>query len=302
MVEVLNEKSNDFSFHWVYVYSPTPEELKTLAKKYKLPRSAVQDCLEPEHMPKYELLDEVSFMIMRRYDELEAKSNINTIQGLTRKIAVFCSNDLFISIHRSNQPFIYHLKYNFVDKGKCTSTYQLLFKLMDFALTTFERPAYELSEELHKFESEVFLKTHTPSLLEKLYNLRAKADVIRRVLLMTSEIVDNIHSRSKDEIYTRDTLDLFKRINNYYDTIVTNSNHLLNIYFSLSSNRINEVMRILTIFSVFFMPLTFLVGVYGMNFKHMPELDYKWAYPATWGVMVLITMFIFVWFKRKKWL
>ncbi len=71
---------------------------------------------------------------------------------------------------------------------------------------------------------------------------------------------------------------------------------------SLSSQRTNEVMRILTLFSVFFMPLTFIVGIYGMNFEFMPELKQRWGYPAVLILMALVAVAIYRWFKRKRWL
>jgi magnesium transporter len=81
-----------------------------------------------------------------------------------------------------------------------------------------------------------------------------------------------------------------------------NTNHLLNIYFNISSQRTNETMRVLTIFSVFFMPLTFIVGIYGMNFHNMPELSWQYGYPATIAAMAIVTIVIYSWFRRKKWL
>ncbi len=71
---------------------------------------------------------------------------------------------------------------------------------------------------------------------------------------------------------------------------------------SLASQKTNEVMRVLTVFSVFFMPLTFIVGVYGMNFEFMPELKYPFAYWIVWAAMILITIGVFFWFRKKRWL
>jgi len=81
-----------------------------------------------------------------------------------------------------------------------------------------------------------------------------------------------------------------------------NVNHLLNLHVSLTSNRTNEVMRVLTVFSVFFMPITFIVGVYGMNFRYLPELEMQYGYFYVWLLMLGITAVLFIWFKRKGFL
>jgi magnesium transporter len=77
---------------------------------------------------------------------------------------------------------------------------------------------------------------------------------------------------------------------------------LLDIYMSSLSNKMNEVMKVLTVFASIFIPLTFLVGIYGMNFEYMPELKWKWAYPALWAVFIAIPAVLLVYFKKKKWL
>ena len=85
-----------------------------------------------------------------------------------------------------------------------------------------------------------------------------------------------------------------------YEEVDNSTNNLLNIYIGLASQRTNEIMRVLTIFSVFFMPLTFIVGIYGMNFQYMPELEMKaGAYPVTMLSMFLITVGIYIWFRKK---
>jgi magnesium transporter len=87
-----------------------------------------------------------------------------------------------------------------------------------------------------------------------------------------------------------------------FDVLSDNINHLLNVYFSAASQRTNEIIRVLTIFSVFFLPLTFIVGVYGMNFDFMPELRWRLGYPGVLLLMAAVTIVIFLWFKRRKWL
>ena len=85
------------------------------------------------------------------------------------------------------------------------------------------------------------------------------------------------------------------------DELVDDINSLLNFHLSLLQNRTNDIIRTLTIITVFFIPLTFLVGLYGMNFKFMPELGWKWAYPGIWGLMLGISAGIFFWIRKKGW-
>ena len=87
-----------------------------------------------------------------------------------------------------------------------------------------------------------------------------------------------------------------------YGQVLEDVNNLLNLSMSFAAQRTNDVMKVLTIFSVFFLPITFIAGVYGMNFQFMPELAQKWGYPASLALMAVVTFIIYQWFKRKKWL
>jgi magnesium transporter len=88
----------------------------------------------------------------------------------------------------------------------------------------------------------------------------------------------------------------------FADELLDDANTLLSVQLAVASHRTSEVMRILTVFSVFFLPLTFIVGVYGMNFEHMPELRERWGYPVILALMVGVTLVIYRWFRRRGWL
>jgi magnesium transporter len=77
---------------------------------------------------------------------------------------------------------------------------------------------------------------------------------------------------------------------------------MLDIYLSSISNRLNSVMKVLTIIATIFMPLTFIAGIYGMNFKYMPELEWRWGYPAVWLIVMIIGVSMLLYFKKKKWM
>ena len=104
------------------------------------------------------------------------------------------------------------------------------------------------------------------------------------------------------EIYFRDTLDHAIQINETLETIRESIATLMDIYLSSVSNKMNEVMKVLTIIATIFIPLTFIAGIYGMNFQYMPELNWKYGYFAVWGVILLVVLFLGYLFKKKKWL
>lgn len=99
--------------------------------------------------------------------------------------------------------------------------------------------------------------------------------------------------------------DLKENAEGYYfwaDQLHEEVTNLLSMHVAMASQRTNDVMRVLTVFSAFFLPLTFIVGVYGMNFTHMPELEQRWGYPAVLAVMIGVCVAIFAWFRRNGWL
>jgi len=104
------------------------------------------------------------------------------------------------------------------------------------------------------------------------------------------------------KIYLRDIYDHTIQTIDTIETFRDMVSGMLDIYLSSVSNRLNSVMKVLTIIATIFMPLTFLAGIYGMNFKYMPELEWRWGYPAIWLIMIGIGIFMLVYFKKKNWL
>jgi len=146
------------------------------------------------------------------------------------------------------------------------------------------------------------LKPLTKEILKDLYLIRRKASVCMRLVLLTKEVINKIPIENNDIVVLQDLKDLHLKLTTLFDQAHEDSNHLLDIYLSLSSKNSNEVMKVLTIFSVFLLPPTFIVGLYGMNFDFMPELHYRWSYPIVIVVIIAISAIIYFWFKRKKWL
>lgn len=292
---------NEIGFKWIDILGPSPEELHEVANQYGIHEAFVADVLQPEHLPKYEPVGNTSFFILRYYSAKE-NTEFDTIQGLTNKIAIFQTDDLVITIHRVEIDFINDLKKNLIDTGQCKGTFHLLNRLIKSVFQSYEAPAYWLAKEIDSYEAQTFLKQKTPPILKGLYHVKRQIEVSRRLLILSKDILEQIDDPEHQDPNTRDTRDLYIRMLTQFDTMSENTNHLLTLYFSISAQRTNEIIRVLTVFSVFFMPLTFIVGIYGMNFDFMPELGWKLGYPGIMLVMLGVTLSIYTWFRRKHWL
>lgn len=288
-------------FEWVDLTNPSQQELEALAQQYNLYPTIVKDCLEPDHLPKFEAINEVSFVITRLYHPAKDK-DADTIQELTSKIAIFYGNDFVLTVHRWEQPLLQTVKTQFVDNHKCRSTSALALHIVQSTLTSYLDPGLKLANDLDAYESTIFLQKRAPNVLQQLYYLKRKASAARRLLSLSQDILNAVRRIEGQSPLLQDTQDLLVKLETLYTQLEESASHLLDIYLSLASQRTNEVMRVLTVFSAFFLPLTFIVGVYGMNFKYMPELDWHLGYSAVWLLMITVTLCVFVWFKRKGWI
>ena len=288
------------SFMWLDVTNPTPEELDQLALRYNLPAHTVQDCLEPEHLPKFEKLGGMNFLILRTYDD-HATSDADTIQELTRKVAVFENQDLVLTIHRSALKFLESVKLEWKQSckdGHSCQAHHVLLDILRAAMESYEVPMAQNRNTLEDFEVKVF--RHEGDSFEDGYYLKRRANTFKRMIRLTLDILPRIADQYKDEsALLQDIRERGDRLLYMADEFFDNINNLLNLYLSLSSHRLtqsahrqNEVMRLLTIFSVFFMPLNLVTGIYGMNFEHMPELKWHYGYYLALGMLGVITLTI----------
>lgn len=287
--------------NWIDVIAPSVGEMEELSKEYGLNQHIVRDCLQPEHLPKYEFVDDVHFLILRFYAHV-SDNHMATIQELTNKIAIFYTDDFIITIHKAETPFMDVIRRKYVESKKCSSTTDVLSKIIWTALETFDDPANRLSERVDFYESQIMLKQTDNKQMEELYFIKRQASVSHKVLMLMLEPINHQHPKPGEEALIQDVRDQHLKMLTLYSQVLDDVNNLRNLAMSYAAQRTNDVMRILTIFSVFFMPLTFIVGIYGMNFEFMPELKTKWGYPAIIFSMIIVTVIIYTWFKRKKWL
>ena len=301
-------------FVWLDVVAPTPDELSDLAARYHLHPISVQDCLDPEHLPKFEQFETYAFAIIRVYDE-RADDLCATMQELTRKVAIFYAPTFLLTIHRVPQPWLIAVTERIAadlgkheEQGKELLQSKVLTKLLNAAADTFAPPLEALEKRTDAFETSLFAGHHLAgsalaTSLREIHLLKRQVTLVKRLLWRFLDVVQRMTpATGRAATLFRDVQENVESYHFYADELLDDTNTSLNIQLSLATHRTNEVMRVLTVFSVFFLPLTFIVGVYGMNFRYMPELDKRWGYPAVLGLMALVTLVIYLWFRRRGWL
>ena len=297
---------------WLDVVAPTPEELLEIAGKHGLQSTAVHDCLDPEHLPKFEQFETHVFAIIRAFDEQSART-CATVQELTRKVAIFSAPSFLITIHRTEQAWLTSLRARFeadppVRPGKEGLQTYLLTLVLNGAVDSYLRPMEQIESRLDIFEEQVFSGRDSDSHafaedLREIHVLKRQVTLIKRLLWRTLDVVQRMTPASgRAASLFRDVHENVESFHFYADELLDDANTLLNVQLALAAHRTGEVMRILTVFSVFFLPLTFVVGIYGMNFDFMPELRWPWGYPAVLAAMGLIVLASYLWVRRRGWL
>ena len=286
---------------WVDVTAPSSTELTELSKTYDLNHFALSACLQPDHLPKHEDIEGTHFIITRVQMPIRSGKSVS-IQSISTKIAFFYRPGLLITIHRIPHDFIQDVRMRFFDKGQFKLVESIVAKLLWHILHSYELPAVGLSTELDEFENMVFSQNLTPQMLLELYQIKRKALMSKKLLLFTQEAISSVKLPVAKSDDLQDSRDLHLKLLNIYDQIHEDVSNLVNFYLSISAQKTNDVIKVLTIFSVFFMPLTFVVGIYGMNFDYMPELKMRYGYPLLLGIMVLLSCGIYLWFRKKRWL
>jgi len=278
---------------WIDLLGPTPEELEKLSSEFQLKAHLVQDCLDPKHLPKVEEFENGQFVIFRCSDE-HSSNRAATARELTRKLAIFVQENLLITVHRASLPFVDRV-FERTSIHPAVSLPSLFLALGKQAVLSFESPLEEAEKRLEKLEQSKSLR--------ELHLLRRRLSVFKRLLWHTSTVLQRVSLRTSGS--PTELQDLHETVDGmmfFSDELLEDATHVMHLEISLASQRTNEIVRILTIFSVFFMPLTFIVGVYGMNFQWMPELSWKWGYAFTWFLMLGVTGVVALWFRRKRWL
>lgn len=285
---------------WIDLKNPTEEILKELALKYQFQTLTIEDSLEPGHLPKFEFDGRTSFFLFRYYVR-DRHSVKNIVREFSHKIGIYIDQDTIITVYQHDTPIIQsvfnQLKLRYAaDK---ISVRHILYFLIDELLSTFEQPALRMDENIDEFEEMIFTEQLQHIKLKNLYLIKREASACKKILEYTKEVLSEYSLTRKQSSTLQDLKEECEKMLHLHSQVMEDTQNLLSIYISLNSQKSNDIMKTLTIFSAFFLPLTFIAGIYGMNFQYMPELAYQWSYPVCLLVMGIISLIIYIWFRKK---
>ncbi len=265
----------------------------------------LEDILNIEQRPKVDFHTDSIYIILKNLKFNASKSVIEQEQ-----ISIILHKNFVLSFVEKDEllfsPILSRLKI-VGSKMRGMGVDYLAYSLMDLVIDHYFILLEKIEEHLDFYENKI-IKVEHKNVLNKVYNLKRENLVLNNAVWPLRELVSQLERtdtdliKKKNHIYFRDlydhTIQVIDRIGVYRDLL----NALIELHLSGSSNRTNEVMKVLTVISTIFMPLTFIVGVYGMNFKYMPELEVRWAYFAVMGLMLIIALAMLYYFRKKKWL
>jgi magnesium transporter len=281
------------------------EILEKLGECYGLHPLVLEDILNTDQRPKMEDYGEYIYIVLRDLDYSDKSNEIETEQI----ILIVGSNFVFSFQEREGDTFdpirdrIRNNKGRIRKMGADYLAYALLDSIVDNYFIILER----LGEKIEWLE-EKLVTDPARETLQTIHHLKRELLFLRKGVWPLREVINSL-ARGESSLVTEPTRvylrDVYDHTIQTIDTIETYRDMvsgMLDIYLSSVSNRLNSVMKVLTIIATIFMPLTFLAGVYGMNFKFMPELEWRWGYPLVWLIMAGTGISMIIYFRRKKWL
>ncbi len=297
-------KSN--GVNWINIYGIHDlEMIKDIGQKFNLPSLLLEDILNTDHRPKYENGEDYDAFILKMLRHEKSTNKIHAEQ-----ISIILGENYLLTLQERKgdvfAPVRDRIRKN---RGRVRSSNNdyLAYALMDTIADNYMNLVENLGEKVEDIEDRIFLK-QDKKIVEQIHQFKTELNFLRKAVRPVKEFVSVLlkteSSCFQDDIkmYLRDLNDVVMQSAEAIELYNNLASDQLNSYNSNVSNSMNEVMKVLTIFAAIFIPLTFMAGIYGMNFEYLPELKYKYAYAIFWGITLLVGTGLVIYFKRKKWL
>ncbi len=278
--------------------------IKKLGEHFDINSLVLEDVLNPDQRPKIEDFDNHLFFTLK---------TLNTLQSdiiIYEQMSFILGENYLLSFQEKEgdlfDGFRGRLKNDPKSKARKKDVDFLFYRLIDTIVDSYYLILESIAERIEVLEDELFLNPSSET-LQKIQILKKELIFLRKSVYPLREAISLINKgefsfiKKDTQQYFRDVYDHTIQVIETLETYRDLSNGLMDMYMTSMSNKMNEVMKVLTVIATIFIPLTFIAGVYGMNFQHMPELNWKYGYAGVWGLMLACLVLMLIYFKRKKW-
>jgi magnesium transporter len=279
--------------------------LEKLGECFNLHPLVMEDILNTDQRPKMEDFTDYLYLVLKilhyheETKETEAEQ-ISLILGSNYVVSFYDSDgEVFNAVRERVKAGIGRIRKSGAD--------YLAYTLLDLIVDKYFLILEQLGEVIEFFEEEL-VTNPSPKTLQNIHKLKLAMIMLRKSIWPLREVISKLQRRESPliaaatGIYLKDVYDHAIQVIDTIETFRDMLSGMVDIYLSSVSNRLNETMKVLTIIATIFIPLTFISGVYGMNFKHMPELDWAWGYPLILLLMATVALGLLAYFRRKKWI
>ena len=279
--------------------------IKNIGNHFGLHSLVQEDILHTGQRPKLENLDDYIFVTLKMLDYDTESEEVNAEQ-----VSLILGRNFVISFQERAGDIFYFVR-NRIRNGRGRIRRRgadyLFYALIDSIVDNYFSILERYGERLEILEEEL-TENPTRETLHVIHALKKEMILLRRSVWPLRELISGMEREESTlisepiHVFIRDLYDHTIQVIDSVDTMKEILSGLQDLYLSSVSNKMNEVMKVLTIFASIFIPLTFFAGIYGMNFEHMPELKLRWAYPALWIFLISVALGLLSYFRRKKWL
>jgi len=282
------------------------ELLEHLGSCYEVHPLILEDILNTDQRPKLDDMQDYLYVVLKMLDFNPAGDNI-----ISEQVSIIFGKNFVISLQEGREgdlfePLRERIRGNKSRIRKLGPDY-LAYAILDSIIDRYFLILEKIAEKIEGLEEDL-INRPGPEALSQIHDLKREMIYLRKSVWPLREMISGLEKsdseliRPTTKIYLRDIYDHTIQIIDTIETYREMLSGMLDIYLSSVSNRMNQVMKVLTIIATIFMPLTFLAGVYGMNFKYMPGLGSRWGYPLFLVFMLLVGVVMYIYFKKKKWL
>lgn len=290
---------------WIQVRGISNENaVEEVGGKFDLTPLLLEDIVNTNSRPKLEEYDEYIFIIVKLLDFEKEKQRVTSQQ-----ISIVLGSDYIMSFSETETKVFETVKKRITAPKSLVrekSVDYLAYTIIDCIVDNYFEVLENIEDSMDLLEDQLINKPNKET-LRGIYELKKEIILLRKSIWPLREVLNDMQSgklgivEENTEMYLRDVYDHVIQVIDTTQLFVDIVTGMLDTYLSSINNRMSEVMKILTIFSAIFIPITFLAGVFGMNFDYMPELRIKWAYPLFWVVVLTLTSSMLMYFKKKDW-